>query len=202
MTPWAPSTTQETSACPKSSAADGARSELWPASRSRCASSSHARLPDRSPVSTSGSSSGSALGTGTWSSHKAPLHVEQLLETVDLLVTEHCVRTRPRPPGPEASRSRAVARKSLGLLGMSRRHQREPYDPSVLVDAVPHASGASGDPTRRCLAVEQPARLDAGVDRHSAYTELLQVVAIEVQPEALQVLHELVAAQTRARAPQ
>ena len=53
-----------------------------------------------------------------------------------------------------------------------------------------------------CLAVEQPARLDAGVDRHSAYTELLQVVAIEVQPEALQVLHELVAAQTRARAPQ
>ena len=96
----------------------------------------------------------------------------------------------------------AVARRSLGLAGMSRRQHREPYDPSVLVDAVPHASGASGDPTRRCLAVEQPARLDAGVDRHSAYTELLQVVAIEVQPEALQVLHELVAAQTRARAPQ
>ena len=112
------------------------------------------------------------------------------------------MRTRPRPPGPEPPRPRPVAHKSLGLAAMSRRHQREPYDPSVFVDAVPHTSGASGDPTRRCLAVEQPARLDAGVDRHSACTELLQAVAVEVQPEALQVLQELVVAQSRARGPQ
>ena len=65
-----------------------------------------------------------------------------------------------------------------------------------------HTPPAPAEIAPGCLAVEQPARLDARVDRHSAYTELLQVVAIEVQPEALQVLHELVAAQTRARAPQ
>ena len=58
------------------------------------------------------------------------------------------LRTRPRPPGPEPSRSGPVARWSLGLAGMSRRHHREPYDPSVSVVAVPHASGASGDLTR------------------------------------------------------
>jgi hypothetical protein len=40
------------------------------------------------------------------------------------------------------------------------------------------------------------------VDRHSACAELLQAVAIEVQPEALQVLHELIVAQSRARGPQ
>ena len=95
------------------------------------------------------------------------------------------LRARPRPPGPEAPRSGPVARRSLGLSGMSRRHHREPYDRSVLVDAVPRTSVASGDPTGRCLAVEQPARLDAGVDRHSACAELLQAVAVEVQPEAL-----------------